>query len=186
MGSCTGMFSQAFSTVTRHTPLPLFVPACFTLHKAPFSTLDTISVQTWQASDVTLSNQRTTWPFSTTLHSGKVAPQKTRLSWWTANILSQQCNPRLLEHLQKAQIFQFRKNIWQKYWYFKCTKGRSTADTWGRSVTITRERIWNRTHFSETVFNLPYGACCTCFKRTNPTSLSHAHRLLYSFKNQNI
>lgn len=64
--------------------------------QSSFQYLSTIFVQTWQAGDVTLANQRATRPFSTTPSQQRRCTSKIACSCssrWTANILSQHCNP---------------------------------------------------------------------------------------------
>lgn len=74
------------------TNVLLSPPSCFTFYQASFQYLNTIFLQTWQAGDVTPANQCPVCTFSTILHNGNVAPQKTCSSRRTANILSQHSN----------------------------------------------------------------------------------------------
>lgn len=64
------VFSSLLNRDHPHLCLSLFYST-----QSSFQYLNTIFVQTWQAGDVTLANQRATRPFSTTLHSSDVAPR---------------------------------------------------------------------------------------------------------------
>lgn len=163
MGNCTGMFSQAFFTVTRHTSSSSFVPSWFTLYKAPFSASEQslYSLDKTVMSHLLISVQLA--HLAQAFHSWNVAPQKTCScsSCQTAFILSQHSATHVSRKISLYFPFSFIKN-------FKCV---NKEDVNNLQMAFSQIFQIRKKHMQKVLilqFSMQPSACCDCYKLTNP------------------